>query len=153
MNRKDTLYLIASTGLSFLLCLLLFGLDEIEPSSNFSISIYDTYYVTPKWPIILLVIVFVFFSVYLFRAIMEKFNNVRANLILIVTSIVLILAFGKITNILTLLAKPSNGSSLDQGAHAMNDFIGTLTGVLFYTQIVLLVFLTFCGFKMGQKIK
>lgn len=153
MNRKDTLYLIASTGLSFLLCLLLFGLDEIEPSSNFSINIYDTYYVTPKWPIILLLIILVFFSVYLFRAIMEKFNNVRANQILIVTSIVLILAFGKITNILTLLAKLSNGGSLDQGAHAMNDFIGTLTSVLFYIQMVLLVFLTFCGFKMGRKIK
>lgn len=153
MNRKDALYLITSTGLSFLLCLLLFGLDEIEPSSNFSINIYDTYYVTPKWPIILLVIVLVFFSVYLFRAIMEKFNNSGANLILIGTSIVLILAFGKITNMLTLLAKPSVGGSLSQGAHVMNDFIETLTSVLFYVQIVLLVFLTYCGFKMGRNIK
>jgi len=124
--------------------LLIFGIDSLLADSTLDINIHDTYFVIANFYLILILGVLVFFCLYLSRAILEKFKNLTANLILIISTIVLILILNRISTIFenfffqnsgwTIKPPINSGKGLEQFEHEFesnNNNFGIISSVFF----------------------
>ena len=107
-----------------------------------------------------------FFGIYLIRTLRRNFKNLTANLILMISTILFIIILNGISTIVenfiqqtsgwTIYPPLSTGNGIEQFEQEIepkeNNF-GILSSVLFYTQILLLIFLAYCGFKTGLNYK
>lgn len=144
---------------------LMFGIDGLKTNATIDINIHDTYFVIENIHFILFLAVFVFFVIYLIRALCRNFKNLTANLILMISTILLILVFMGINSILEVFIQQTSGwtiypplsggeiESTVQSDKNNSSGLDILSNLLFYTQIILLVFLTYCGFKTGRNYK
>ena len=166
MKKKEIFWLIGTIILVLILNTLIFGIDGLKSDSTLDINVHDTYFVIANFYFILLLGVLVFFGVYLIRTLRGNFKNLTANLILMISTILLIIILNGISTIVenfiqqtsgwTIYPPLSAGDGMEQIEQEIepkeNDY-GILSSVLFYTQILLLIFLTYCGFKTGLNYK
>ena len=170
MIKKETFWLVGTIILVFILHILIFGIGGLKYDSTLDINIHDTYFVITHFHIILLLGVLVFFGIYLIRALGKNFKNLTANLILMISTILMIIILNEISAIVesfiqqtsgwTVYPPMSAGEGIEEIAQEIEQEIkveennfGILSSVLFYTQVLLLIFLAYCGFKTGQNYK
>ncbi|MCB0745061.1 MAG: hypothetical protein KDC67_14225, partial [Ignavibacteriae bacterium] len=131
--------------------------------STLDINVHDTYFVIANFHFILLLGVLVFFGIYLIRTLRRNFKNLTANLILMISTILLVIILNGISAIVenfiqqtsgwTIYPPLSAGEVIEQKIETKENNFEILSSVLFYTQILLLIFLAFCGFKTGLNYK
>ena len=103
MKQKEIYWLFGTIILILILTLIIFWIDGFKSDATLSINIYNTYYVISNYQIIPLLFIGIFFVVYLLRAIKQRFKNNIVNIILIVVTILCILIFIKLADILDFL--------------------------------------------------
>ncbi|MCM4174302.1 hypothetical protein DHD32_22830 [Arenibacter sp. TNZ] len=150
MNRKEIIWLTGTSGLFLFWTLILFGIDGFNIDSTFDINIHDTYFVIANVHLILLLFVFVFFTVYLIRVVRNRFKNNTANLILIIATILLVVVLGKTIGMLDFFSGPPNNDSIADGINVVGNALKIISRILFTVQIVILVLLAYLGFKTGR---
>ncbi|PNQ72161.1 hypothetical protein C1T31_12605 [Hanstruepera neustonica] len=163
MRKKEIFWLIGTTILVLILNTLIFGIDGLKSDSTLDINVHDTYFVIANFHFIILLGVVVFFGIYLIRTLRRNFKNLTSNLILMISTILLIIILNGISAIVenfiqqtsgwTIYPPLSAGDGIEQEIEPKENNFGILSSVLFYTQILLLIFLTFCGFKTGLNYK
>ncbi|WP_452225822.1 hypothetical protein [Lacinutrix cladophorae] len=162
MRKKEIFWLIGTTILVLILNTLIFGIDGLKSDSTLDINIHDTYFVIANFHFILLLAVLVFFGIYLVRTLRKNFKNLTANLILIISTILLILVLIGIDSILDAFIRqttswtiypPLSAGEIEPEIEPKENNLEILSSVLFYTQILLLIFLAYCGFKTGRNYK
>jgi heme/copper-type cytochrome/quinol oxidase subunit 1 len=143
---------------------LIFGIDGLKFDSTLDIKVNDTYFLIANSHFILVFGVLVFFSIYLIRTLLGNFQNLTTNLILMISTILLIIILNEINTMAevfvqqtsgwTIYPPLSAGNGIEQTAHqneSKENNYGIVSSVLFYLQILLLIFLAYCGFKTGLK--
>ncbi len=150
MKRKEVFWLIGTLGLVLVLMLVLFGLDGFKTDSTFDINIHDTYFVIANFHLVLLLLVFTFFTVYLFRTIKQGFKNFTANLILMIVIILFIIVLGKAIGMMDFFSTPTNNEIFIEGKNPVGNALSILSKFMLAIQIGLLVSLSYCGFKAGR---
>lgn len=162
MKKKETYWLIGTTILVLILNTLIFGIDGLKTDSTLDINIHDTYFVIANFHFILLLGVLVFFGIFLVRTLRRNFKNLTANLILMISTILLILVLIGIDSILDALIRqttswtiypPLSAGEVEPDFEPKENNLGILSSVLFFIQIFLLIFLAFCGYKTGRNYK
>lgn len=140
----------------------LFGTDGFKSDSILDLNIHDTYFVIANVHFVLLFSVLIFFGVYLFRTLKRNFKNLTANLILMISTILLILVLIGIDSIVDALIQQTSSWTIYPPLSAgenkteiepKESNFEILANVLFLIQILLLIFLTYCGFKTGRNYK
>ena len=144
MSRKEIIWLVGTAGLFLVLTLILFGIDGFNSDSTFDINIHDTYFVIANVHLVLLLFVFIFFTVYLLRVVRNRFKNITANLILIIVTILVAAVLGKTIGMLDFFSGPPNNESV------VGNALKIISRILFTVQIGLLVLLAYSGFKTGR---
>ncbi len=132
MKKRELFWILGTVTAVILTQFLLFGKQGFVMDGTVDINVHDTYLIFPSYNIFLLLVSLFFFVVYLGRILRRGFKNKTVNLVLIIAAIVLIVVVNGIHFILESL------------------LLNTLSTVLFYIQIALLVLLAFIGFKTGQ---
>ena len=145
---------------------LIFGIDGLKSDSILDVNVHDTYFVIANFHFILLLGVLVFFGIYLFRTLRRNFKNLTANLILMISTILLIIILNGISTIVENFIQQTSGwtiypplntgegmEQIEQEIEPTGNNFGILSSILFYTQILLLIFLAFSGFKSGRNYK
>ncbi len=162
MKTKELYWLLGTTTLIPLMNLLFYGIDGFNSDSVVDINVHDTYYVISNFEFMFILGVGIFFGVYLVRTLINKFKNLTSNLILMISIILLILALIGISSMLDAFIKQTSGWTIYTPSSTQNirpeiepreSNLELLANVLFYTQIVLLIFLAYCGFKTGRNYK
>tara|TARA_R110000868_G_scaffold244035_2_gene500161 strand:+ start:2008 stop:2487 length:480 start_codon:yes stop_codon:yes gene_type:complete len=156
LKRKELYWILGTSILVIILNLFFFGKNAFIADGTININIHDTYFVLANLHFVSLLSIFVFFIVYLIRSIINRYENVTVNIVLIATTIALILIIGGIISISDMFSQsfntPENFSST--GAKSpVSEILNNLSKILFYVQIVLLVLLAYSGFKAGQNYK
>ena len=150
LNRKEIFWLFGTAGLVLVWTLILFGIDGFNIDSTFDINIHDTYFVIANVRLVLLLFVFIFFTVYLIRAVRNGFKNITANLVLIIATILVAVVLGKTIGMLDFFSGPPNNESMVDGVNEVGNALKIVSRILFTVQIVLLVLLAYFGFKTGR---
>tara|TARA_R110001592_G_scaffold164565_1_gene398707 strand:+ start:112 stop:582 length:471 start_codon:yes stop_codon:yes gene_type:complete len=144
LSRKEIIWLVGTAGLFLVLTLILFGIEGFNINSTFDINIHDTYFVIANVHLVLLLFVFIFFTVYLLRVVRNRFKNITANLILIIVTILVAAVLGKTIGMLDFFSGPPNNESV------VGNALKIISRILFTVQIGLLVLLAYSGFKTGR---
>lgn len=93
MDKKEIPWFLGTLVLAGILVLWIFGMDGLKPHAMTDINVYDTYYVVSTiYPVLGLVIA-VFFWGYLLRMLLGKFRNRTANLIFLISDVLMIMIF------------------------------------------------------------
>ena len=142
----------------------IFGIEGLKSDSTFDINIHDTYFVIANFHFILLIGVLVFFGIYLVRTLRKNFKNLTTNLILMISTIILIVIINGISSIVENLIQQSSGwtiypplsagialEQIEQEAKLKNNNLNIISNLILIIQISLLVFLAYCGFNTGTK--
>ncbi len=162
MKSKEIYFLFGTITLILILNLLLYGIDGFKSDAVIDINVHDTYYVISNFEFILMLGVGVFFGVYLIRVLINKFKNLTANLVLMISIILLSLVITGISSMLDAFIKQTSGwtiypplsaQDIERDIQPIESNLDLLASVLFYTKIILLVFLAYCGFKTGKNYK
>ncbi|RDY61491.1 hypothetical protein [Flagellimonas nanhaiensis] len=153
MKKREIYWLLGTLGFGFLVILLLFGVDGFRHDSLLDINIHDTYFVFPYFYLAILLFVLLLFGVYLFRTIQASFKNLTANLVLMVALIFMIMVLGGFTSLLETFSQPystlENGT-VERERTPVESLMAILSMILVGLQLVLLVFLAYCGYKTGR---
>nr|WP_299072889.1 hypothetical protein [uncultured Allomuricauda sp.] len=165
-KKKEIFWLIGTIMLVLILNTLIFGIDGLKSDSTLDINVHDTYFVIANFHFIILLGVLVFFGIYLIRTLRGNFKNLTANLILIISTTLLIIILNGISTIVENFVQQTSGwtiypplsageglEQIEQEIESKDNNFGILSSILFYMQILLLIFLTFCGFKTGLNYK
>ena len=159
MRKKELFWFISTTILVLILNTLIFGFDGLKANAALDINIHDTYFVLQNFHFIILLGVLVFFGVYLVRTLRSNFKNLTANLILMIATLLLILVLIGFDSILDAFIRqttswsiypPLSAGNVEQDFKPKETNLSALSSVLFFTKILLLISLAFCGFKTGQ---
>ena len=153
MKKSEIYWLLGTLGLGAVLMLLLFGVDGFRPDSTLDINVHDTYFVFANSHLAIPLFVLLFFVIYLFRAILANFTNLTANLVLLVALIFMIMVFGRFTSMLENFSLPyttlENGT-VERERNPVESLMAALSKISLGVQMLLLVFLAYCGFKTGR---
>ena len=149
LKRKEIFWLIGTFGILLVLPLILFGFGGLNTDSTLDINIHDTYFVIAHFHLIILISAFTFFVIYLLRTIRRNFKNITANIILMLATILIVLVFGKMINMLDFFAGTGVNEGYTSGVSPVERVMDLLSKVFLAIQIGLLILLAYCGFKTG----
>lgn len=154
LRRKEIFWILATILLATVLYIIMFGVNGLNSNKTLDINIHDTYLAIANTHLILLWGVLIFFLVYLIRMLRRSFKNLTANVIFIIATIILIALCTQIISIVDSAAQFSNPSeysgSGDLSTEVHENGFDSITKILLIVQVLLLIFLTFCGFKTGK---
>ena len=162
MKKREILWLVGTLLVGLVLNIVVFGINVFEASSPIDINVHDTYFIIEDWTLIFVPSILLIVVVYLIRTLVYKFKNLTANLILMISTVLLIQAISEINLMLNLLSlgssdwtivPPSSTDEIQSGMNSMKNSSKTLSRVLFFTQTILIIFLAFCAYKTGQNHK
>lgn len=157
MKPKETYWLFGTLIFGLTVNLILFGIDGSKPGANTALNIYDTYFVFGTIYVVIFSTVLMFFSVYLERTWRGKYKNSTVNLILIISTIGIILVLGRLITFIDVFAfLPDSAENLvlnDNEIDPMKSFLRIIRNDVFATQVLLLILLTYVGFKTGKNYK
>ena len=147
LKRKEIYWFLGTIGLTLIFTLTIFGLNGFKSNATFDINIHDTYFVIANFHLILLVFVFIFFMVYLFRTIRSNFKNIKANIVLMVVTILFILVLGKLIVMFDFFSSPTKNETISLDRNPVKYALEIISKVMLVFQIGLLILLAYCGFK------
>ena len=127
----------------------MFGLGPLNIDANLSVNVHDTYFVISYFHLVILFSAFTFFVIYLLRTVVENFRNIIANLILMLSTILMVLVFGKMITMLDFFTGNEVNEAYTKSVSPVEEILGVLSKVLSLIQIGLLILLAYCGFKTG----
>ncbi|WP_299276411.1 hypothetical protein [uncultured Psychroserpens sp.] len=162
MKKKEVYWFIGTIALILVLNLVVYGINGFKSEAVIDINIHDTYYVISNLHFTVLTAVFICFLVYSIRSLREHFKNLSANLILILSTILLIVVLNGIGSMVDSFIQQDSGwaiypplsaTNLEQSPGNTAGKHGSLLTIIFISKIVLLVFLPYFGFKTGQHFK
>lgn len=157
MRKKETFWLIGTITFLLILIIGLFGIDGLKSEAVTDINVHDTYYVIANIHLIIALISLTFFGVYLIRMLRRNFKNLTANLIFMISNIVMILIF---TFLITLAGSfreipvtteypPLSGGIIENAGNGWNNAYYTLLII----QLILIILLAISGLKTGLNYK
>lgn len=152
MKGKELIFLLMLIVSLLVLPMYSIGWEALHPESQIDVNIHDTYFIIPTLPAICVYIVFIIFSIYLFRALLQKFRNKIANLILIVSTMTLILIFTFLICLFRLWESTSSGYSSSTEGIATTQ--GNVWNFGFWMglgiQLALIIVLAVTAYKTGR---
>ena len=164
-DNKETFWLIGIMIFVMILNTLIFGVDGLKSGST-PLIFHDIYFVIANFHLALFLGVSVISGIYLFRTFSSNFKNLPVNLIFMLSTILLIVILNKLGVIVDnffqqtsdwsmhpLVSGNEVNEQIDQGVKSEENEFKILTNVLLYTQILLMIFLVFCGFKTAVNYK
>ena len=136
---------------------MILGIEGFVTGSAIDIQLHDTYFVVYSTQFAVVIGTMIFFLIYLVRVLIMKFENIVANLILMVSTVFLILNLMGIESMLSSMQDVGGWASfpsLDEvNSESIENNLDVLSNTLFYLQIFLLIFLAYCGFTTGRNYK
>lgn len=160
--KKEIYWLLGTIFTVLILNTLFFGFNGFKSESVIDINVHDTYYVISNLDVLLLMFVGVHFIIYLIRVLNNKFKTVAANVMLMISIIALFVVIKGINSILELFMVQNSGwtinpplstDGIEHEIESKENRFDLYVNLLFYTQVLLMIFLAFIGFKTGQKYK
>ncbi|MFD0798229.1 hypothetical protein ACFQZJ_12225 [Maribacter chungangensis] len=152
MKRKEIFWLIATFGISIIICLVFLGLNCFS-SSTTDINVHDTYFIVEKNELSLLIIKLTFFFVYLVRILKRKFKNLTANLIFMIANFFMNISVVGLFSLIKSFARSTGVIENNMEKNSMLDSGSTeyiiLWLIFLMFQIFLLISLGYTGFKTG----
>lgn len=158
-KKKEILWLLQSSLLTVIFYTLIFGIEGLKVESSFDLNLYDTYYVIPSLNILPIIGVLVFFGFYLLTTLRRSFKNLTANVILMISTFLLLIILFGLTSILDDYSNTKTGWAIHPPLDTDEIFsqpetkghnLKMISSILFYTKLGLFVFLVFCGSKTIQ---
>ncbi|MCC4213935.1 hypothetical protein [Leeuwenhoekiella parthenopeia] len=152
MKGKELIFLLMLIVSLLVLPMYSIGWEALHPESQIDVNIHDTYFIIPTLPAICVYIVFIIFSIYLFRVLLQKFRNKIANLILIVSTMALILIFTFLICLFRLWESTSSGyhSSTEGIVTTQGNVWNVVFWILISIQLALVILLVLTAFKTGR---
>ncbi|MGN7514101.1 MAG: hypothetical protein ACTHOM_06970 [Allomuricauda sp.] len=153
MRKKELLWLIGTLSLVLIALLWIFGIDGLTLDAVTDINVYDTYFVVAKIHLIALITTLIFFGVYLIRMLGRNFKNLTANLIFMISDIILIVVFTFLISLVNALREvpsateyaPLDGGMVENAGNGWNNAYYILGAI----QLILILLLTVSGIKTG----
>ena len=130
---------------------ILFGVDGFKPESNTDINIHDTYFVIANFHFILLLSVLIFFSVYLIRMLRRSFKNLTANLIFMISGLLIIWVLTGMISIVNSYIGVTD--TTEYNLPVTNNMFDNVSTILYLTQIIIVGLIAYSGFKTGRNYK
>ena len=112
MIKKEIFWVIGTFLLVLLLNLLIFGNQVFNEEAFIDINYYDTYYIIKYFDFLIISSAFIFFVIYLIRAIVIKFKNNLVNIILICSTIILLIILNRTEQIFNYVANQYSGVTI-----------------------------------------
>ncbi len=155
---REFLWFTGTLSAVFALSIVLFGFEGFSTNTSLDIHFYDTYYVVPNQHFMSLINVLCFFAVYLVRGFFGKFKNAIVNVVLMISTILMIVVLiGIYTYVETLIQQsgwsiypPLSAIEIEPEIQTDNSSLETRSNVLFFIIWIKLIFLSFVGFKTGE---
>lgn len=153
MLKNEIHWFIGTIALVLMINFAFFGIDGFKVDAAFDVNIHDAYFIIPHPYFVFLICVFVFFGVYIIRAIRSNFKNLSTNLILMVSIIFLILILTGANAVLN-LTWPTDPSLIANDINSeidpfLKDF-KIISDTIYAIQFIMLILLMYCGFKTGR---
>ncbi|MBA6151612.1 hypothetical protein [Gelidibacter maritimus] len=161
-RRKEMYWFIGSMVLILILNFIFFGSNAFSTDTTVDLNIHDTYFVIANIHLVVSLSVFLFFGIYLIRTLYRSFKNLAANIILMISIILLILIFTTTYSLITVLIQQSAGwtiypplsaGAIEHEIEPAEHYLGVLKNLVYGIQILLLILLAFCGYKTGRNYK
>jgi len=131
----------------------IFRKNGLQTDAVIDINIHDTYFVITSSHFILMFSILIFFGVYSVRMVRRNFKNITANLIFMIANILMILLlFQTFKMIGSVVEVPTTLEDLTLSDGTKNG-LKIFSNALFVIQILLLVLLSYIGFKTGVNYK
>lgn len=155
-------WFIGTIVLILILNFIFFGSDAFSADTTIDLNIHDTYFVIANMYFVLPLSIFLIFGIYLVRTLRSNFENLTVNIILIISITLLILVITTTNSIISVLIQqnagwtinpPLSAGVVDHDIEPNENYLGVLKNATYGTQILLLILLTFCGFKTGLNYK
>lgn len=169
MKKKELFWFLGTCGLSAFFSILTIGKSGFNLDSTLDINIHDTYLVFSKFHLILPILILTFFCIYVLRTFRRNFRNLIANLILILSTIFLIVLLNGVSSIIDSIISENSGwtiypplsagidiptiEEIEKEERPLVHMFRIFSKIALLTQVLLLILLTYCGFKSGQNFK
>lgn len=149
---KETFWFLGTSIAILISFYFLFGIDD-----STVLNVKDTYYAIETFTILIPFFISIFFFVYLIRVLIEKFNNLTANFILLIFNLLTIILFTYLLSFVhsqielagSIKYPPLSGGAVEvKGNNYQNFFY-----LLLFLQVTLIVLQSFLGIKIGMKYK
>ena len=157
MKRKEIFWLIGTLIICFLIHFSLDGFDSFTATSTLDFNVHDSYFVIPNIFFFLLLTSFIVFGVYLVRMLRRNFKNLFANVVFMISSILVILILVNVITTINSLAQIY--SSMDYSnigeevKEQTQNRYNNITNAILIIQLIILLLLTYCGYKTGRNYK
>lgn len=153
----EIIWLTVSTGLAFLLALLLFGRNFFSDTTD--IHLHDTYFVINPFHILLPTSLLMTFIVYFIKEFRNSFRRTLPNLILIITGLILVIALTFLiktfSQVLTggwTLYPPLSALGPDKVSELTQDPVAKfVTNFFTVIQFIVLIMLLFAAYRWGKQ--
>ena len=114
LNRKEVIWLLVTIIFILLIYFLIFGKEGFKSESTFDLNTHDTYLVISNIHFIFTLSILLFFGVYLVRSLNTKFKNLIVNIILMISTILLIIILKNIFPFIEIINEKNEFPSLSR---------------------------------------
>ncbi|BCY28469.1 hypothetical protein [Flavobacterium okayamense] len=162
IKKNEVFWFIVTLILIFILNLFIFGINGVNGDTSIDLKNHETFFTIKNYYIILLNSSILFYSIYLIRVIISKFNNNQTNVIFIITSIFLILTITIFNSIYDSFLGQFNGWTIYPPLSALEpengSFIDESENIFFpklflVSQVILSSLIAYTGVKIGVNLK
>lgn len=155
MNKKELLWFLGTLLLVFVVYFGILGFDDFNLLGDTDINMGDTYYVLPAWYLLVFLGAFVFFTIYIVRVLHGRFKNKVANIVFILSDILLIVCFTGLISIVSQMRELPGTTVYPPLSSPPIKHTGNIWNVVYYVlygfQAAFLLLLVLTMFKSFRK--
>ena len=150
LKRKEIIWLIGTIVLILIFNFIFLGKDSLTLDSVIDINIHDTMFVIAKINLYILFSVLIFFSIYLIRVLRLNFKNKMANLIFLISNMLMILVLSNLISISDSYSQISGMTEASKNVKYSSNVFNIFSNILVINQILLLILMAYTGIKIGM---